>query len=140
MNTNIKTGRRKGQRNYDIAFKKQLAIAACAPGVSVAGLALDHGINANMLHKWRRAHLAVAFGGVDELRPTEFLAVNIARSDSALAKHPSRAPSHQLAMSVPKPPVPTPGIIEIRLGAATLRLEGSIDAATLGQVLRHLHP
>ena len=139
LNTNTKTGSRKGQRNYDVAFKKQLAIAACAPGVSVAGLALDHGINANMLHKWRRAHLAVAFGGSDESRPTEFLAVNIARCDSALAKHPSSVPSCQLAMPVPKPPVPKPGIIEIGLGAATLRREGAVDAATLEQVLRHLH-
>ncbi len=43
----------KGRLNYDVAFKKQLAVAACAPGISVARLALEHGINANMLHKWR---------------------------------------------------------------------------------------
>ena len=140
LNTSTKTGSRKGQRNYDVVFKKRLAIAACAPGVSVARLALEHGINANMLHKWRRAHLAAVVGGGNEPRPTEFLAVSMARSNSALAAHPTCAPSRQLVMPVPTPPVRQPGSIEIRMGAATLRLEGTVDTATLEQVLRHLHP
>lgn len=127
LNTSIKPGSRKGRRNYDVAFKKQLAIAACAPGISVARLALEHGINANMLHKWRREYLAVADSGGNELRPTEFLAVSV-------------GPSRQPAALVAKPPVSSSGTIEIRMGAALLRLEGAVDAATLAQVLRYLQP
>jgi len=52
-----------GRRNYNVALK-QSAIVACEPGVSVARLALEHGINANMLHKWRREHLAADFTGL----------------------------------------------------------------------------
>ena len=127
LDTSINPGSRKGRRNYDVAFKKQLAVAACAPGISVARLALEHGINANMLHKWRREHLAVAGSGGNELRATEFLAVRV-------------GPSRQPAALISKPPVSQQGIIEIRMGAALLRLEGAVDAATLAQVLRHLHP
>ena len=92
LNTSIKPGSRKGRRNYDVAFKKQLAIAACAPGISVARLALGHGINANMLHKWRREHLAVSGSGRNELQAAEFLSVCV-------------GPSRQPAAPVPNPPV-----------------------------------
>ena len=93
----------------------------------MARLALEHGINANMLHKWRREHLAGARSGGNELQATEFLAVSV-------------GPSRQPAALVSKPSVSEQGIIEIRMGAALLRLEGAVDAATLAQVLRHLHP
>jgi transposase len=135
LNTSIKTGSRKGRRNYNVDFKKRLAIAACETGISVARLALDHGINANMLHKWRRAHLAST-----ELPQPEFLAVTIARSGNTVAQCPAYAPSPPMDRPVSKLPAPKPGVIEIRVRAATLRLEGVVDAATLEQVLRHLHP
>lgn len=138
MNTGIKTGSRKGRRNYNLDFKKRLAIAACAPGISVARLALEHGINANMLHKWRRAHLAS--GGGTELAQPEFLAVRIAPPGNALAQRPVHAPLPRIDSPASKQAAPTPGVIEIRVRAATLRLEGAVDAATLEQVLRHLHP
>ncbi|NMM26515.1 MAG: transposase [Glaciimonas sp.] len=139
LNTNIKTGSRKGRRNYNVDFKKRLAIAACETGISVARLALDHGINANMLHKWRRAHLAGGVG-ITELPQPEFLAVTIARSGNTVAQCPVYAPSPPMDLPVPKLPAPKPGVIEIRVRAAILRLEGAVDAATLEQVLRHLHP
>lgn len=139
LNTSIKTGSRKGRRNYNVDFKKRLAIAACAPGISVARLALEHGINANMLHKWRRAHLASG-GGVTELAQPEFLAVRIAPPANTLAQRPVHPPPPRMDPPASKQAAPTPGVIEIRVRAATLRLEGAVDAATLEQVLRHLHP
>jgi transposase len=45
---------RKGRPNYPAEFKHRLATAACEPGLSVSKLAQQHGINANMLFKWRR--------------------------------------------------------------------------------------
>ena len=48
-----KPGSRKGRPNYDREFRRRLAAAACEPGVSVAKLARDNGINANMLFSWR---------------------------------------------------------------------------------------
>lgn len=136
LNTRTKPGSRKGRRNYDVALKKRLAIAACEPGISVARLALDHGINANMLHKWRREHLA----GARESLEVQLFPVRIARSMGEVTEQPVQAPSPHLGIPVPKMPAAKPGVIEIRCGAAIVRLEGAVDTATLEQVLRHLHP
>lgn len=43
---------RDGRRRYEPASKARLIEACLRPGVSLAGLALEHGVNANLLHKW----------------------------------------------------------------------------------------
>ena len=43
---------RNGRRRYDAASKARLVAASLEPGVSVSRLALDNGINANLLRKW----------------------------------------------------------------------------------------
>lgn len=43
---------RDGRRRYDRASKDRLVAACLEPGVSVSKLALDHGVNANLLRKW----------------------------------------------------------------------------------------
>ena len=46
-------GRKRDGRNcYDPQAKRELIEACLRPGVSVAKLALVHGINANLLRKW----------------------------------------------------------------------------------------
>lgn len=57
---------RKGRPNHPLEFKRRLAQAACLPGISVAKLAQEHRINANMLFKWRRHYRAGRFGAVDQ--------------------------------------------------------------------------
>ncbi|HHZ8735643.1 TPA: transposase [Escherichia coli] len=47
-------GRRKGGPNYPPEFKQQLFAASCDPGISISKLALENGINANLLFKWRQ--------------------------------------------------------------------------------------
>jgi len=47
-------GRVRGTRNHPIELKQRLAEAACVPGVSVSKLALEHGLNVNMVFRWRR--------------------------------------------------------------------------------------
>ncbi len=54
VDTDAKTGNRKGRLNYPADFKRRLATEACKPGISVSKLARQHTINANMLFKWRR--------------------------------------------------------------------------------------
>lgn len=41
-----------GRRRYDPAGKDRLIGACFQPDVSVASLALQHGVNANLLRKW----------------------------------------------------------------------------------------
>jgi transposase len=43
---------RDGRRRYDPGSKERLVAACLEPGVSISGLALTHGINANLLRKW----------------------------------------------------------------------------------------
>jgi transposase len=43
---------RNGRRRYDPVSKQRLVEACRQPGASLAGLALRHGVNANLLRKW----------------------------------------------------------------------------------------
>ncbi|EGO7253081.1 IS66 family transposase [Salmonella enterica] len=54
MQKNVTPGRRKGCPNYSPEFKQQLVAASCEPGISISKLALENGINANLLFKWRQ--------------------------------------------------------------------------------------
>jgi transposase len=45
-----------GKRRFDRRTKQWLVEACLAPGASVAGLALRHGVNANLLRKWIKLH------------------------------------------------------------------------------------
>ena len=44
--------RSNGRCRYDPEAKRELVEACLQPGVSVARMALEHGINANLLRKW----------------------------------------------------------------------------------------
>lgn len=52
--------RRSPRRSYSKDFKAQLIAESRQPGASIASVALAHGVNANLLHKWIRAERAVA--------------------------------------------------------------------------------
>ncbi len=47
---------RNGRRRYEAASKERLITACFEPGVSVSRLALEHGVNANLLRKWIKKH------------------------------------------------------------------------------------
>lgn len=51
---NVTVGRPKGCLNYPPEFKQRLVAESCKPGVSISRLALNNGINANLLFKWRQ--------------------------------------------------------------------------------------
>jgi transposase len=42
------------RRTYSEALKAQVLAECAAPGASVAKVALGHGINANVVHRWRQ--------------------------------------------------------------------------------------
>jgi transposase len=48
---------RDGRRRYDEKDKRALVEAALRPGMSVARLAQEHGVNANLLRKWITKYL-----------------------------------------------------------------------------------
>jgi len=57
---------RNGRRRYDLASKRRLVEACLQPDVSLAGLALQHGVNANLLRKWVAEHQREQRTGVAE--------------------------------------------------------------------------
>ncbi|SAI71701.1 transposase [Bordetella ansorpii] len=42
------------RRSYPKALKAQIVAECRQPGISIAGVALSHGVNANLVHKWIR--------------------------------------------------------------------------------------
>ena len=42
------------RRRHDEQLKRRVLEECSAPGASVAKVAMDHGLNANLVHKWRR--------------------------------------------------------------------------------------
>lgn len=42
------------RRRHDVELKRQVIAACAAPGASVAQVAMSYGLNANLVHKWRR--------------------------------------------------------------------------------------
>lgn len=57
--------KRDGRRRYDPASKERLIEACLRPGVSLASLALQHGVNANLLRKWVVRHRQAGVPGVE---------------------------------------------------------------------------
>lgn len=42
------------RRRHSADLKARVLEACAEPGASVAGIAMEHGLNANLVHKWRR--------------------------------------------------------------------------------------
>lgn len=114
---------RKGCPNHPVDFKRRLAGLACEPGISVAKLALEHGVNANLLFKWRRHYRAGKFGTpLSEHAATE-LPLLLPVLTAAL---PQEAPSSASGATAE---------IEIVLNGATVRVRGEVRRSTLTMVL-----
>lgn len=118
---------RKGTPNHPIEFRRELAKLACEPGVSVARLALEHGLNTNLLFKWRRAFQA------GQYEPATLLPVEVGHDERAIESAPALPVQSQSKAQ----PVAA-GVIEICVGVARVRIEGTPDPATLRIVLRTL--
>ena len=61
----MEDAKRPTRRKHDADVKRQVLAECAEPGSSVARVALAHGLNANLVHKWRR----VATGAVRSAAP-----------------------------------------------------------------------
>ena len=144
----MKSGTRIGEparRQHDRSFKASLVEQSLQPGASVAVIARNNGINANLLFKWRRDHerktiatsLSTAGAAAAAVSPTVLLPVHVepvTRVGVRSALEP--APT---AEAVPGSRVAARGgIIEVEIAGALLRLRGAVDEALLSSVLRAL--
>jgi transposase len=60
------------RRRHSKAFKARILAACEQPGASVAGVALVNGLNANLVHKWRRLAKETSS---NTLAPADFIPV-----------------------------------------------------------------
>ena len=118
------------RREHSVEFKRDLVARSLEPGVSVASIAMDNGINANLLFGWRRKHLNTATPvGVGAPR----------QSAAVLLPVSVEAPSREVHGASPMPAARSgSGSIEIEIGSARVRLRGAIDEASLRTVLTAL--
>jgi len=65
------------RRRYDDEHKAQVVAECDVPGASVAKVAMSHGINANVVHRWRQLAREARVPG--PARTSEFVAVSLAR-------------------------------------------------------------
>ena len=143
MKSEGKAGTRKGRCNYNSEFKQRLAKAACEPHVSIAGLALEHGLNANMVHKWRREYLAKLLAAAAQAQPVsaQFLPVTLAPVETSIVNQQGPVvPTRVIKPTSPRPPAISTGTIEIKFGGATVRVDGLVDTSVLATILSHFHP
>ena len=132
---NIRASGRKGRPNYSVAYKCQVAIAACEPDISVAKLAQAHGLNPNMVFKWRRQYRA---GQLDKSSVETILMPVTMAPQPAMPVVTPTAPTMSNTETMPVPA--SASSIEIELNGARVRVSGMVDPVQLRLVLRCLMP
>jgi transposase len=113
------------RRKHSEELKQELVERSFEPGASVAAIAQENGINANLLFNWRRLRLRAEIPAVVEAAPPTLLPVTVQmeatpKTNKTIAQRPSS------------------GVIEIDVGATRVRLRGAFDEASVRCVLRLL--
>jgi transposase len=119
------------RRLHDRAFKDELIAQSLVPGASVAGIAMKGGINANLLFKWRREHVRAM--AVSAPAGATFVPVCVIPD---VVRTPVTQPTAPVGPGVNRSA--RPGVIEVEIAGAQLRLRGAVDEALLSSVLRAL--
>ena len=114
------------RQRYSHEFKRQIVEESLTPGASIAAVAQAHGINANLLHKWRWSYRNGGYGTFAELSTLAAAQiVNPARL--AVAK-----PSQPTTISADTKPS---GYIELFFNDTRVLVHGAPDSQTLRSVI-----
>lgn len=105
---------RRRRRTHSEAFKQSVISACSVPGVSVAGVALANGLNANQVRRWLRER------GVEPPSRRAREAVSLPPSAEARFVPVALAPGAE-----PRPVIR----LDVQCGEARLKLEWPIEAA-----------
>lgn len=73
MASDARTTKVPKRRFYSTDFKLQIVQTCAQPGASIAGVALQHGINTNIVHRWIREHSQAAL----VVQPQAFVPVTL---------------------------------------------------------------
>ena len=114
---------RRRRREHSPNLKRELVARSLVPGASVAAIALEAGINANLLFTWRRAHLK---------------AMKVAAPAAQAVLLPVEIQSAQVPAVASAGRATAGGAIEVEFNGARVRLRGMPDEAALRCVLQAL--
>ena len=116
MEIEKRAARRGPYRKHSDDFKRKVVAECLERGASVAGIALAHGVNANLLRKW-----IPRYGDLQKLGERGgFVEVRLRDEPPPVSTVPPEPEGH----------------IEVDLRGARLRLFGRVNADTLQLVLR----
>ena len=113
MTTTYLPSRQLPRKQYSIDFKRKVVEQTFERNASIAAVAREHGINANILWRWRHEYEAGKFGAVQKVT---FLPINL-----------EQAP----AEPVEQTPVEPTGYVALQIGSAKLTIHGRPDLAVL---------
>lgn len=106
-------------QHHPVAFKRTLVEASFEPGVSMAALAREHGVNANQLWSWRKLYKEGRLG----LNEVALVAAPAAATLLAVDLAGEAAPPAALKG--------TASCLEITVGDARLRATGAVNPELL---------
>ena len=108
-------------RQRSLEFKRALVALSLEPGISVARIAREHGVNVNQVFSWRSLYQQGRLGVPALMRDDGLLPVLLAPTAPA----PGKASADGDAI----------GTIVLELGQVLVRIDGQPNPAVLAQVL-----
>lgn len=127
---------------HSAEFKATVVAACDEPGASVAAVAQAHGLNANLVHQWRRGRGAPAAPVAAPVAAPGIEASSVISNAPVFIPVELPAPVQaQTAVPAPQPEAPPEIHIELRRGAVTVNVRWPMQAAAqcaawLREVLR----
>ena len=117
--------RERPRRRYDLSFKHKLVRQTYETHASLATIAAEHGINSNMLWRWRKQYEAGELGPISQ---PEFLSVQVEQEVSAFCP----------GLHAAQPILPADDCVEIYIGDAKLVLRGNPQLSLLRKAIEAL--
>lgn len=84
MTSEARTTKVPKRRFYSLELKLQVVQTCALPGASIAGVALQHGINTNIVHRWIREHSQATL----VIQPQAFVPVTLSTKPEPVATKP----------------------------------------------------
>jgi len=117
----METGTKAPRRRHSEELKARVLAACAEPGASVAAVAQAHGLNANLVHKWRRGRGAPMYNAARPVRSAmtagaEFIPLALPAAIVAAGGQSHAAPVADIR-------------IEWRRGAAAIAVSWPVSAA-----------
>lgn len=114
------TEKKRTRREHSGELKARILAECELPGASVARVAMAHGVNANLVHGWRKRE-----------RELQAVAASAVQAQAPRAQaHASPMPFVPLAIPATTPPVDERIQLELRRGAVTMKVSWPLSAAS----------